>query len=304
MKKRIVRIMARHVGRNMRLGGKLALAAAALLAVVVPMVLGWGQVQAAVVPLLHPKDGVRRAFEVATIKPSSSTAIGWQIQIGLSPFRMTNATAYELVRFAYGTTSDAQIVDAPNWLKTEHFDIQAKASDADVAAFNKLRGFDERDNMFRLLTQSLLEDRFQLKATIETRDLPAYALVVDKGGIKMKETDPMLDPRQKGFGSREPNVYRAGDESMSSFVDWLSICYETGGRPVVDQTGLNKHYDFVLRGVATKAPPAGDADASGTQAPTVSLFTALPEQLGLKIVPIKAPMEVLVIDHIEQPSPN
>ena len=112
-------------------------------------------------------------------------------------------------------TSDAQLVDAPGWLKTEHFDIQAKASDADVAAFNKLRGFDERNDVLQLLMQSLLEDRFQLKARVETRDLPAYALVGDKGGTKIKEADEeKLDPRLRGFSSPEPNVYRASCRSQ------------------------------------------------------------------------------------------
>ena len=73
---------------------------------------------------------------------------------------------------------------------------------------------------------------------------------------------------------------------------------------MVDETGLKGSYDFVLNGVSMMAPPVDDANASGTHAPVVSLFTALPEQLGLKLVPVKAPVEVLVINHIEQPSPN
>jgi bla regulator protein BlaR1 len=305
LKKRIVRIMARHVGLSMSLGRKLALAAAALLAVVVPVVVGWGQVQAGVVPLIHPENRMRHTFEVATIKPSLDTTLSWQIRVSVASFGMRNATVKDLVRFAYGMTSDAQLVDAPGWLKTEHFDIRAKASDVDVAAFNKLRGFDERNDVLQLLMQSLLEDRFQLKARVETRDLAAYALVVDKGGIKIKESDEeKLDPHLRGFDEPEPNVWRAGADSMTQFTKWLSICYETEGRSVVDKTGLKGKYDFVLSGVSQKPPPAGDADASGTQAPPVSLFTALPEQLGLRLVPVKAPMEVLVIDHIEQPSPN
>jgi uncharacterized protein (TIGR03435 family) len=314
LKKRIVRIMSRHVGLNMSLGRKLLLSATALLALVVPVVVGWGQVQTGVVTLIHPQDGVRHTLEVATIKPSQNIAAGWVIRTSVTPFGMTSVTVEDLVKFAYGIKSDAQLVEAPHWMETEHFDIQGKVSDADAAAFYKLSGFDERDNVLRLLTRSLLEDRFQLKARVETRDLPAYALVVDKGGIKMKEVTPAPMPvpgiasapstHFRGFSSPEPNVYRAGDYTMTSFVNWLSICYEVGGRQVVDETGLKGSYDFVLRDVSQKIPPTGDANASGTQVPTVSLFTALPDQLGLKLVPVKAPTEVLFIDHIEQPSPN
>lgn len=313
LKKRIVRIMTRHVGLDMSLGRKLLLGAAALLAAAVPVIVGWGQVQTSVVPLIHPKDGVRHTFEVATIKPSLNTALTWQIRISLASFAMRNASVNNMVRFAYGIKSNDQLVGAPSWLKTEYFDIQAKASDADAAAFEKLR-FDGQANMQGLLMQSLLEDRFQLRARVETRDLPVYALVVDKGGIKMKEVTPDPQPTPgvapapgahfTGFSSTGPNVYRAGAEQMTTFASWLSICYEVGGRPVVDETGLKGSYDFVLSGVSRTPPQPGDANASGTQAPTASLFTALREQLGLKLVPVKAPMEVLVIDHIEQPSPN
>jgi bla regulator protein BlaR1 len=313
LKKRIVRIMARHVGLRMSLGRKLLLGTAALLAVAVPLVVGWGQVQAGVVTLAHPKDGVRRAFEVATIKPSPDTAqmgISW----GPSHYSATYMSVSDLIKYAYGIKSDDQLGGAPGWLKTEHFDIEGKAGDADVAAFDKL-GFEDRMNAPRLLMQSLLEDRFQLKTRLETRDLPVYALVVDKGGIKIKEMnyakpDPLPPPpgTPASLGALRPptgpHQMTARGMPIPRFAEWLSRSYEVGNRPVVDETGLTGKYDFALNGVSLMTPPAGDANASGMEAPVVSLFTALPEQLGLKLVPVKAPVEVLVIDHIEQPSPN
>jgi bla regulator protein BlaR1 len=87
---------------------------------------------------------------------------------------------------------------------------------------------------------------------------------------------------------------------MNGMAEWLSRSYEVGNRPVVDETGLPGNYDFVLR--MSLSPPPIDDGSSRDQA--VSLFTALPEQLGLKLVPEKALTEVLVIDHIERPSPN
>jgi bla regulator protein BlaR1 len=313
LKKRIVRIMACHVGLNMSLGRKLLLGVAGWLTLAVPVVVGWGQVQAGVVTLIHPKDGVRHAFEVATIKPRPDTAQGMRIMTSPGGYSATDMSVNDMINYAYGIKSDDQLVGAPGWLKTEHFDIQAKLSDADVAAFYKL-GSEDRRNVPRLLMQSLLEDRFQLKAKLEVRDLLAYALVVDKGGIKMKEVTPEPDPltppgvvpdaRSRSFGPTGPNEFTASNWQMPNFAVSLSHFYEVGNRPVVDETGLKGSYDFVLNGVSMRAPPAGDANASGTLAPELSLFTALPEQLGLKLVPVKAPVETLVIDHIEQPSPN
>jgi len=146
LKKRIVRIMARHVGLRMSLGRKLSLIAARWLTVAVPVIVGWGQLPPSVVPLLHPKDGVRHAFEVATIKPALHTGLPWQIRDLPAHFTATNMTVSDLVKYAYGIKSDAHLVDAPGWLLTERFDIQAKASDAEIATYDKL-GIEEKMNV-------------------------------------------------------------------------------------------------------------------------------------------------------------
>jgi bla regulator protein BlaR1 len=203
------------------------------------------------------------------------------------------------------------LVDAPGWLKTDHFDIQGKGSEVDIATFREL-GFEKGMDVPRLMMQSLLEDRFQLKARIETRDLPAYALVVDKRGIKMKEVtvDPFPPPGVRPPpGAHLPRFVRTGQNEitatawgMPQFADTLSQYPDVGSRPVVDETGLTGHYDFVLSGVAI-ASPFG-ANVIGAETAEVAIFTALQEQLGLKLVPVKAPVEVLIIDRIDQPSPN
>ena len=270
---------------------------------------GWGQAQ---VRLIHPEDGVRHAFEVATIKPSADTAAGLQIQLAPSHFSATHASLYDLIKFAYGIKSDEQLAGGPSWLKTEYFDIQAKASEADIAAWDKLEPR-ERITMPRLLVQSLLEDRFQLKVKVETHDLPVYALEVANGGIKMKEVQ--VDPippagLRPAPGAHLPRIWPSGTNEftakawpMNEMANWLSFSYEVGNRPVVDETGLKGNYDFVLSGVSQRPPPPGDANGS-SQEPVMSIFSALPEQLGLKLVPEKAPTEVLVIQNIEQPSAN
>jgi uncharacterized protein (TIGR03435 family) len=288
-------------------------AALALFAVNIPVDPGWGQIQAAKVTLIHPWDGQKHSFEVATIKPNADMSPGTRIQFSTSRVSMTNTTVRDLIRLAYGIKSDQQLVGEPSWLKTERFDIDAKLSDADGAVFDKL-GFAEKGTLTPLLLQSLLIDRFHLKEVVELHDLPAYALLVASGGIKMKEVKP--DPLPPfgvapAPGAHLPTFRRTGQDEftasawpMPQLADRLSNFYEVGDRPVVDETGLKGSYDFVLRDVAIRPPQPDDANATGAQSSEISLFAALSEQLGLKLVPVKAPTEVLVIESIERPSPN
>jgi uncharacterized protein (TIGR03435 family) len=294
------------------LGSRRVRLLAGLLALAVPVVVGWGQAQAAKLMLIHPQDGAKHAFEVATIKPNPETSSGLRIMLSPANFSATDMSVSDMIKFAYGIKSDDQLVDPPSWLKTEHFDIQGKGSEADIVAFRKL-GFEKGMDVPRLMMQSLLEDRFQLKAMIEMRDLPAYALVIDKRGIKMKEVtvDPFPPPdvhpppgaHLPRFARTGPNEITATAWGMPQFAETLSHYPDVGSRPVVDETGLTGHYDFVLSGIAI-ASPFGDANVLDAQTADVSIFAALPEQLGLKLVLVKAPVEVFVIDHIEQPSPN
>jgi uncharacterized protein (TIGR03435 family) len=268
---------------------------------------------AAEVRLIHPESGTAPSFEVATIKPSDDPRDGFRVMLSPAHFSVTHGSLSDLIKFAYGTKSDDQVVGAPAWMSTEHFDIQAKAGDAEIAEFGKL-DVDHRINISALLMQSLLQDRFQLKAHVETRELPVYALVVAKGGIKMKavQADPFPPPGvQPPPGAHLPSMRPSGQNQwtatawpMDRMVEWLSFCYEVGNRPVVDETGLKGSYDWVLNGVAFRPPAASDANGGNGQEATVSLFSALPDQLGLRLEPKKAPVEVLVIDHVEQPTAN
>ncbi len=168
-------------------------------------------------------------------------------------------------------------------------------------------------NNLRLRVQSLLAERFQLKTRVETRELPVYALVVAKGGIKMKEveadpprapgTPPQPNAHSPQIGTTAPNQFTATAWPIGEMTVWLSHFEELGKRIVVNETGLTGHYDWVLNGVSQRAQQP-DASGSAAQEPVTSIFTALPEQLGLKLVPQKAPVEVLVIDHVEKPSAN
>jgi uncharacterized protein (TIGR03435 family) len=178
-----------------------------------------------------------------------------------------------------------QIVGAPGWVGGEglRYEVQAKIDDAQFAAMQKMTPAEQREQV-ALMEQSLLADRFKLKVHFETRELPAYTLVIAKGGAK-------LTPAKDGEVSMLSSL---GDETTGTAVMLAqfvrSPLLRPDGRVVIDQTGLKGAYDFTIKG------ESGD-DAS-------SFFTLIQEQLGLKLVPTKAPVEVIVIDHIEKPSEN
>jgi uncharacterized protein (TIGR03435 family) len=263
--------------------------------------------------LLHLPEGPAPAFEVATIKPNNDPTPGLSFALSVSNFTAKQATFKQLVMLAYNFRSDDQIIGLSGWMASAHFDIKAKASDADIAAFQKL-SYPQRLNEVRWMLQSLLAERFALKVSFKTADLPVYALVVAKGGPKMTEVEisPFPPPgtpappgaHRPGIWQSGPNQYQATAWSMNSMPEWLSFFDEIGNRVVVNETGLKGYYDFVLNGVSQRFPASSNLNDVAPQEPAASIFAALPEQLGLKLEPKKAPAEVLVIDYVEQPSQN
>lgn len=269
--------------------------------------------QALQAQLLHPANGTPPSFEVATVKPHNDSQPGMFFALSANNFRARDATLKDLVKLAYNTRSEDQLIGLSGWITTQHFDISAKASDADVAAFQNL-SFEKKMDEVRWMLQSLLADRFALKVSFTTKDLPVYALVVAKGGSKMKEVEmspfpPPGTPAPPGahlprIGPTGPNQYTASAWSMDHLADWISFFDEIDNRVVVDQTGLKGYYDFVLNGVSQHFPASANFNGVAPQEPAVSIFSALPEQLGLRLEPKKAPVEVLVIDHVEEPTAN
>jgi bla regulator protein blaR1 len=243
----------------------------------------------------------RPAFEVATIKPADSGS-GVRI-IGFSRIGLTvkNIPLQTLLRVAFGFEDD-RILGAPASVMTERFDIEAKVAEPDLPAWGKLT-FEER----RRMLQPLLEDRSKLKFHYETKVLPVYLLVIAKGGSKMKEFQPPGDPQTNGMRLTGRGQIEAHGTSMDSMCHELS---QQVGRTVLDRTGLTGKYDFTLEfdpdGLAPMAGPAqsGQPGAPPPDSGKPSLFTAVQEQLGLKLESQKAPVSVVVIDHIEAPSPN
>jgi uncharacterized protein (TIGR03435 family) len=237
------------------------------------------------------------SFEVATIKPSTPNRPGKGFGFRSGQFMTINTNLNDLIAFAYGLHTK-QIVDAPAWFGTDLYDIQGKP-DAEGRPSPK---------QTRMMMQKLLTERFKLTFHHDKRELSVYVITVASGGPKMtKSTSAPNAPPAFAFRSLGDLLVR--NLTIADFASWMQA--GVMDRPVVDQTGLTDKYDFQLkwtpddsqfaqfRGVGETVPPPTD-DA---KAPP-SLYTAVQEQLGLKMGPAKIPDDVIVIDHVEKPSEN
>ena len=165
----------------------------------------------------------------------------------------------------------------------------------------------QRNEMMR----SVLVDRFSFAAHREMRELPVFELVVAKGGPKLKEAAPG-DTYPNGLkddqGQSSPGAMCVGrgtvDCQAIPMTSLQEILTQLAGRTVVDKTGLTGKYDIKLRWSPEDSHPNSDAGSAGTEEPVVDFFTAIQEQLGLKLIPAKGPVNALVVDHIEKPSDN
>jgi len=285
---------------------------AAVYSLVVALAAGrFARAQQAGTQLLQPGAGTPPAFEVATIKPSRGNSGQTNYRIAEGRFSAENVTAAELIRFAYNVKSDDQLQKGPDWTNSDRFDIQAKTADEDGIALQKLAPT-ERFDQYRLMVQSLLADRFRLKVSTREKVLPVYATVVAGNGPKLTTTAPGTQHMPWLWGGSRGELH-AASVSMDFFAGWLSGKADAGGPIVVDKTGLKGIYDFTLKWTPMDSAAGGSAESNASlqtagghanDATEPSLLTALQEQLGLKLEPQKAPLGVLVIDHVEEPSPN
>jgi uncharacterized protein (TIGR03435 family) len=246
---------------------------------------------------LKPDAATRLEFDVASIKPAQpgATVGGIKALPGGQTYIAQNVPVKLMIELMYHLNG-RQVSGSPAWLDTDFYDIEAKSDTP--------HSLDDLHVMF----QNLLVDRFKLQFHKELRMLPAYELVVDKSGPKMVENNSPehFDIPIQPIG---PGKIRATRCSMSHFSWVLSQRLD---RPVLDQTGLSQHYDFTLEW--TPEPPPGLAlrgDAGAAPPPRElpptsgpDIFTALREELGLKLESHKGPVDVMVIDHIERPSAN
>jgi uncharacterized protein (TIGR03435 family) len=233
-------------------------------------------------------------FDVASIKPDKSMNRGASFETLPDGFRWTNWPLAGLLREAFGVHMDNQIVGLPGWVNSDPYDVEAKV-DADTAEAWKKLTVKERWKQEGPMMQSLLIDRCQLKFHFEKRELPVYEMVVAKGGLKMKDAAADEDPSES-ISSGKLTAHAQSTDSIVTALSW------DVGRLILDKTGLEgKKFDFEMKWTPDNDRAAAAAtDADGGP----SIFRAFEEQLGLKLVPDKAPLDVLVIDHIERPSPN
>ncbi|MFC5862519.1 TIGR03435 family protein [Acidicapsa dinghuensis] len=261
--------------------------------------------------LVHPIAGPTPSFEVATVKPSPNDSPSTNFGIAPGRFSARSATVEELIKLAYNVKASNGIEGEPKWATSEKFDIQAKIDDTEAEAMQKLQPA-QRLDQYRLMMQSLLTDRFGLTTSTRTKMLPVYALVVAKNGPKLEVVEHGKAHMPSLWGGSRGELH-ASSVSMGMFADWLSGNVDVGGRPIIDQTGLKDSYDFTLKW--TRNESGANAMAGlGTSHPVTSvvpteqggpsLYTALQEQLGLKLESRKGPVEVLVIDQLKRPTPN
>jgi uncharacterized protein (TIGR03435 family) len=265
------------------------------------------------------------SFEVATVKPNKSG--DGMMRIGRQPggrFSALNLPVVELIRFAYNV-QPFQIEGGPGWVKTDRFDVTAKA-EGDFAPLGP-----GQSGPIQTMMQNLLAERFGLKVRRETKDMPIYALVVARSdgklGSKIEPSTIDCAAMMRGRGAPDggrggppapprpgerpecgmfmgPGNLAAGGVSMDQFAQLLS---QRTQRIVQNKTGLTGNYAFTLEFTPDQMPPGGFQINGGP--PSIdpnapSLFTALQEQLGLKLDSQRGPIETLVIDSVSQPTPD
>jgi len=315
-----------------------------------------------VIPLLSQTAATQKpSFEVVSIKPtppSSGLRIGGGAPRG-DRVNLVGANLRMLLQQAYSKgnvgplAGQLQVIGGPNWIDTDRWDIDAKA---DCSGGTLTR------EQTQLMWQSMLEDRFQLKAHLETREMPIYNLVVGKDGPKIKKSEDQTPPPitaaprqpcspapadQQGPGPlglpalppppapgqplNIPNMPRGAMMMMMSpsgmsmqasgvpIANLVGMLQQQSGRPIYDKTNLQGLYDIKLTFLPENNTPFGPGGPVGGPAilgpggaapntnaadPVASVFTAVQEQLGLKLEPAKGPVEVVVIDSVQKATEN
>jgi uncharacterized protein (TIGR03435 family) len=287
-------------------------------------------IAAVVVPIFSQAGGAQApkpSFEVVSIKPAPAVLTRIMIApVAGGRFSVEGLNLKNLVARAY-SVAETRVVGGPNWVESARYNIEAKAEGATIPA-----------GQLQLMLQSMLEDRFQLKAHRETRELPVYELHVARGGVKMKMSEdqtPLAPPAppspaeiaamqaaMRGGGARGAapagppprGMFNRGNGQMTGtavpVTTIVNTLAQTLGRPVIDKTGLTGLFDISVQWTpgAEQAPGPFGPPPGGAPPPLdptgPSIFTALQEQLGLRLESTKGPIDVVVIDSAEKPSEN
>jgi bla regulator protein BlaR1 len=310
LKKRIEGIMARRVAVRLSFAKQVALTSVGLGVVAIPVLVG----------VMHAQPATESSpkFEVASVKPSGPGDGGFKGvegrgggNRGLEHRRLTlRMNLYALIVNAYslrgcppfGEFAGCKVLSGgPDWMRKDQFEVVAKAPD-DSPDYTGSQFVNLHAPQIQMMLQALLADRFALKVHHETKELPLYALTVEKKGPKFKKSD----------GSKEPRIMFRGVEQPANGPKMIRLICENGSmqelvdlyakfmdRPVVDRTGLTDRYDFTMDYEANADTPGSFTELTGP-----GLFKAFEEHEGLKWEATKGPVEILVIDHAERPSAN
>jgi uncharacterized protein (TIGR03435 family) len=261
-------------------------------------------------PASKADDSVMKSpeFEVASIKPFKQSGDGVSMMTRYTPdgFTGEGLSLHFLIRMAYGL-EDNQVVGGEKWVDSDQYEVHAKMDEATIEAMKNATR-EQKTQILQKTMQALLADRFKLKTHRETRQLPVYELVLAKGGSKLqeaKEGDTYANGIKGPDGKSSAGTMRMGPGELTGqalpIKSLVGLLSDRTGRHVIDKTGLTGKYDFTLKWQEGDGP-ASDEPANGADAAGPSLFTALQEQLGLKLEAQKAPVEVLVVDHAEKPT--
>lgn len=235
------------------------------------------------------------AFEVATIKPVESTPKSARYIIMQGPHRFVEKdyTLKLLIAAAYNLNPKA-VSGGPSWIESDHYDILA------LTPGEAQPSHDEQMAMLR----TLLTDRFKLAFHHESKIFSIYSLEIARGGSKLKpSTAPATDqPALISTVYPQRILMPARNASMSDFVSVLQRAILD--RPVVDKTGLTGRYDFNLEWAPDETQFGGDVGTSPSDTPVPPFFTAIQQQLGLRLEATRGPIETIVVDHAEHPSAN
>ena len=251
----------------------------------------WAMPEAAPKPKAMAADA-DPSFEVVTIKPSQREPLDKGFSQRGRRFAVNNEGLIELVTLAYRLHL-RQIVGAPSWAESDKYDTEGTADGEGVPSLDQ----------YRIMLRKMLADRFHLVFHMEKRELPGYVLTVAKGGSKM--TKSLDQDELAGLGLRGLGSAMGRSANMENFRNFMQGFVMD--RPVLDQTGLQGRYDFQLDwtpsdfqfpGLGVKVPPAPE------NATHPDLYTAIQQQMGLKLEAVKAQADVMVIDRLEKPSEN
>jgi uncharacterized protein (TIGR03435 family) len=237
------------------------------------------------------------AFEVATIKPSKPDEPNKYFLLGRRRFKVANANLNDLITFAYGV-HPKQVVGAPAWAETDKFDIEAEPDGEGVPSIDQ----------WKTMLQKLLGDRCKLSFHHDRKEMAVYILSVGKTGAKLAPSlGNAMGLPGLGFRGRIGGDVSAFNATIGDFINFMTRNVKLD-RPMIDRTGISGRYDFTLDWTPDDSQFSGTGGklVSPAESPSTlpSLYTAIQEQLGLRLEATRAAADVLVIDRVEKPSEN